>query len=62
MQDLRRKAALIVASCMAADCVVNSSKYPNKLEVARKVNAYNTKAVGLSRDDLPSTLRLKFDA
>ena len=40
---------------------MNSAKYPNPLEVARKINAYNTKTVGVSKDDLPSALRQKFD-
>lgn len=41
--------------------MVNAEKYDDQLKTSRKIAQYISTHFGLSKEDLPETLRLKFE-
>lgn len=46
---------------MAMEIVVNADKYEDKLTTSRRVGAYLSKKLGMSKNDLPPLLKSKFE-
>lgn len=47
---------------VVAEAIINSEAYENKLDSARKINAFICQHCSMSKDDLPANLRMKFEA
>lgn len=61
-QALNTETAAVIGTMMAMEVVVNQDTYKDKLEVSRRVCAFLTKKLGMSKNDLTPLLKTKFDS
>lgn len=61
LQDLRQTGAMTVACINVTECVLHPESFPHKLETARKVCAHLSQTCGLSKEDLPANLLMRFN-
>lgn len=52
---------MTVACINVTECVLHPESFKNRLDSARKVCAHMSKVLGLSKEDLPANLVMKFN-